>query len=206
MSIVKRGAEYYQPLFLDNAVSISVIMGCMHLTYGVIFMEYNVSEEDRKKAKIPHEVFLTNLIGNHILWFVAGLGVAGSYWQPLAMVPVVSLMTVSYTLWRTKHACSEESWFVMCHWQLAVKRSQVLLGVMVFLLVVVILGWVAYTYLGLMDIAIKAMIGGMGILPVMVTILVLIMMEIDAMHQATQGKLSAKIAEAYPNPDLAKAS
>jgi len=169
-------------------------------------MEYDVSEEERQKAKVPHELFLTNLIGNHILWFVSSLGVAGDYWQPLAMVPVISLITVFYTMWRAKRVRSEESWFVMCHWQLAVKRSRILLGVMLFLLTVVILGWVAYTYLGLMDIAVKAMIGGMGILPVMVTVLVLIMMEIDAMHQATQGKLSAKIAEAYPNPELAKAS
>ena len=169
-------------------------------------MEYDVSEEDRKKAKIPHELFLTNLIGNHILWFVSSLGVVGDYWQPLAMVPTVSLITVFYTMWRAKRARSEESWFVMCHWQLAVKRSQILLGVMLFLLAVIILGWAAYTYLGLMDIAVKAMVGGMGILPVMMTVLVLIMMEIDAMHQATQGKLAVKIAEAYPNPELAKAS
>ena len=167
-------------------------------------MEYNVSEEECQKARAPHEIFLTNLIGNHILWFVSSLGVAGDYWQPLAMVPVISLTTVFYTMWRANRvrSSSEESWFVMCHWQLAVKRSRILLGVMLFLLVVAALGWVAYTYLGLMDIAVKAMIGGMGILPVMVTVLVLIMMEIDAMHQATQGKLSAKIAEAYPNPDL----
>jgi hypothetical protein len=166
-------------------------------------MEYDVSEEECQKARVPHEIFLTNLIGNHILWFVSSLGVANDYWQPVAMVPVISLTTIFYTMWRAKRARKEEeSWFVMCHWQLAVKRSRILLGVMLFLLAVAVLGWVAYTYLGLMDIAVKAMIGGMGILPVMVTVLVLIMMEIDAMHQATQGKLSPKIAEAYPNPGL----
>ncbi len=164
-------------------------------------MEYDVSEADRHKAKIPHEIFLTNLIGNHILWFVSALGVAGDYWQPLAMVPVLSLVTIFYTFWRAKRVSSEGPWFVMCHWQLAVKRSRILLGVMFFLLAVAVLGWVAYTYLGLMDIAVKAMVGGMGILPVMVTVLVLIMMEIDAMHQATQGKISASIVEIFPKPD-----
>ncbi len=165
-------------------------------------MEYDVPEEECQKAKIPHEIFLTNLIGNHILWFVSALGVAGDYWQPLVMVPVISLATIFYTLWRAKRVRSEASWFVMCHWQLAVKRSRILLGVMFFLLAVAVLGWAAYTYLGLMDIAVKAMIGGVGILPVMVTVLVLIMMEIDAMHQATQGKISAGIVEAFPNPEV----
>ncbi len=170
-------------------------------------MEYDLSKEECQKAKAPHEMFLTNLIGNHILWFVSALGVSGSYWQPLAMVPVISLLTVFYTMWRAKRARTEDSWFVMCHWQLCARRSRILLVVMLLLLLVVFLGWAAYTYLGVMDIAVKAMVSGVGILPLMVTVLVLIMMEIDAMHQAAQGKLSDRIAEAYPNPKLvAKAS
>ena len=169
-------------------------------------MEYDLSQEERQRAKAPHEMFLTNLIGNHILWFVASLGLAGSYWQPLAMVPVVSLSTVFYTMWRAKRARTEDSWFVMCHWQLCAKRSRVLLAVMSLLLAVVFLGWAAYTYLGVMDIAVKAMVSGVGVLPVMVTVLVLIMMEIDAMHQATLGKISADIVELFPNPEPVKAS
>ena len=51
-------------------------------------MKYEIPEEQVKKAKAPHELFLTNLIGNHILWFVAALGVYGSFWQPMALVPV----------------------------------------------------------------------------------------------------------------------
>lgn len=169
-------------------------------------MEYDLSKEECQRAKTPHEIFLTNLIGNHILWFVSALGVAGSYWQPLAMVPVVSLLTVFYTMWRAKRARTEDSWFVMCHWQLCAKRSRILLAVMLLLLTVIFFGWAAYTYLGVMDIAVKAMVSGVGILPLMVTVLVLIMMEIDAMHQATLGNISAGIVEQFPNPELAKAS
>ncbi len=169
--------------------------------YGVTCMEYEISEAERQKAKTPHEIFLTNLIGNHILWFVSALGVSGSYWQPLAMVPLISLAVVAYTMWRARRAAAEESWFVMCHWQLCVKRSRALLIVMLLLVAVALLGWVAYTHLGMMDVAVKAMIGGVGVLPVMVTVLVLIMMEIDAMHQATQGKISARIVELFPKPD-----
>ena len=131
---------------------------------------------------------------------------AGSYWQPVAMVPVVSLIIVFYSMWRAKRALTDDPWFVMCHWQLCVKRSRILLAVMFLLLVVVLLGWVAYAYLGMMDIAVKAIIGGIGILPVMVTVLVLIMMEIDASHQASQGKISAAIVESFPSPDLAPVS
>ncbi len=36
----------------------------------------------------------------------------------------------------------------------------------------------------------------------MVTVLVLILMESDALHQATQHKLPNKMIERYPNPDI----
>ena len=34
-------------------------------------MKYDISPQDIKKSRVPHEVFLTNLIFNHILGFVA---------------------------------------------------------------------------------------------------------------------------------------
>jgi hypothetical protein len=68
--------------------------------------------------------------------------------------------------------------------------------------VVALLGWAGYTYLGMMEVAVQAMIGGMGVLPVMVTVLVLIVMESDAMHQATQQKLPKGIVERFPNSEM----
>ena len=80
-------------------------------------MKFEITGEEAHKAKIPHEIFLTNLIANHILWFVAALGLVRSYWQPLALVPIVSVGILAYTLWRAKQSKSRDSWFVMCHWK-----------------------------------------------------------------------------------------
>lgn len=165
-------------------------------------MKYEIPEEQVKKAKAPHELFLTNLIGNHILWFVAALGVYGSFWQPVALVPVISLSTIFYTLWRANKAKSSDPWFVMCHWQICAKRSKVFLLMFSILGVVALLGWAGYTYMGMMEVAVQAMIGGMGVLPVMVTVLVLIVMESDAMHQATQQKVPKGIVERFPNSEM----
>ncbi len=47
-------------------------------------MILEISDQESKKAKIPHELFLSNLIGNHILWFIASLGwwaLTGSRWH-----------------------------------------------------------------------------------------------------------------------------
>ncbi len=164
-------------------------------------MKFEISEEEAKKAKIPHEIFLTNLIGNHILWFVAALGVAGSMWQPLALVPIISVLILAYTLWRARRSRAIDPWFVMCHWQICVGRSKVFLLMLSLLAAISALGWVGYTYFGMKDVAVKAMIGGMGVLPVMVTVLVLIVLESDAMHQAGQHRVPKGVVERFPNPE-----
>ncbi len=153
------------------------------------------------KAKILKENLLTNLIGNHILWFIAALGLAGSYWQPLALVPIFSLIALTYILWRARRAVKQDEWYVMCHWQICAARSRMFIYMLLMALTIVILGWLGYTYFGMMKVAVYALSGGIGILPVMVTVLVLILMESDALHQASLHKLPKRIVEKYPVPD-----
>ncbi|MCW8903098.1 hypothetical protein [Sedimenticola sp.] len=165
-------------------------------------MKFEVSDQESKKAKVPHEIFLTNLVGNHILWFIASLGLVRSYWQPLALVPVVSILLLGYTLWRARRSKAIDSWFVMCHWQLCAGRSRAFILTLSVFGFIAFLGWVGFTYFGMKEVAVMAMIGGAGVLPVMVTVLVLILMESDALHQATQHKLPNQMIERYPNPDI----
>lgn len=164
-------------------------------------MKFEITDDQSQKAKIPHEIFLTNLIGNHILWFVAALGLAGSYWQPLALVPVFSFVLLVYTLWRAHRSKQVDHWYVMCHWQICAKRSRIFILMMLLLAVVSGLGWLGYSQLGMMKEAVFALIGGAGLLPVMVTVLVLILMESDALHQAALHQLPDRMIEQYPNPE-----
>lgn len=164
-------------------------------------MQFEIPAEQKKKARSAHELFLANLVGNHILSFVAALGMFSSFWQPIMAVPVISFLVIAYTLKRAKKSTVEDDWFVMCHWQLAARRSRVFSGIVAAGILVCCLGWVAHVYLGMMKVAVIAMVGGMGILPVMVSVLVLIVMESDAMHLASHGKLPQSIYDRYPNPD-----
>jgi hypothetical protein len=47
-----------------------------------------------------------------------------------------------------------------------------------------------------------ALVAGIGILPVMVTVLVLIIVESDALYNASQAKLPAWVVERFPNPEM----
>lgn len=164
-------------------------------------MRFNISPDQIKKANIPHELFLTNLIGNHILLAVAMGGIAGSFPWVMALIPVISFGILGFTLWRARRAIVSDPWYVMCHWQVCAKRSRIFMVMLSLLLTAVVLGWVGYTYGGMMKEAVWALVIGIGILPVMATVLVLIIVESDALYHANQAKLPQWVVERFPNAE-----
>ena len=164
-------------------------------------MRFDVSKEEIKKANVPHELFLTNLVGNHILMAIAAGGMAGSFPWLMAIIPAISFSILGYTLWRARKSLTRDSWYPMCHWQVCARRSKILILVLGLLLLISTLGWVGYTYLGMMKEAVLALIAGVGLLPVMVTVLVLVITESDALYHAKQAKLPNWVVAQFPNPD-----
>lgn len=161
-------------------------------------MQFEILENDIKKACHPHEIFLINLITNHILLFIGLLGLSRNYPMLMLVTPAISLCILFYLLFRAHRSLSHDPWFVKCHWQIAARRSQLFIAMLGFM--------------GLIVIAVLLIsggepkpqhyaIGGVGMLPTMLTILALIVMESDAMHQARLGKLPAHILQKFPNPD-----
>jgi hypothetical protein len=163
-------------------------------------MQFDISPDQIKKSNIPHELFLTNLIANHILLAVALGGLAGSYPWVMAAVPIISVGVLGFTLWRARRSIGRDPWYVMCHWQVCARRSRIFLVMIAFLLTAMLLGWLGYTYGGMMKEAVWALVIGIGILPVMATVLVLIIIESDALYHANQAKLPNWVVERYPNP------
>ncbi|MCU0835448.1 MAG: hypothetical protein MUC77_13605 [Chromatiaceae bacterium] len=164
-------------------------------------MRFEVSKAEIKQANVPHEWFLTNLVGNHILMAVAAGGVAGSFPWIMALIPAISFAILSYILWRARRSRQIDTWYVMCHWQVTARRSRILILMLCLLLVIAALGWAGYTYGGMMKEAVLALVIGVGILPVMVTVLILVIIESDALYHASQGKLPKWVFELYPSPD-----
>jgi len=163
-------------------------------------MRFQVSPADIKQAKIPHEIFLTNLIGNHILMAVAAGGVAGTFPWVMAFIPLTSFTLLSYTLWRARRSLTHDRWYPMCHWQVCARRSRIFIVMLALLLVVAALGWFGHHQLGFRREAIWALVIGLGILPVMVTVLILILFESETLYHANQAKLPAWVVEKYPHP------
>lgn len=164
-------------------------------------MRFEVTESEIKQSNVPHELFLTNLIGNHILMAVSAGGMVGKFPWLMALVPMVSLGILSFTLWRARRSLRQDPWYVMCHWQICAKRSRFFIGMMLLALLFAALGWVGYAYGGMRKEAVIALLIGTSILPIMVTVLVLIMMESEALYHSNLCRLPNWVVEQFPNPD-----
>ena len=155
-------------------------------------MQFNVSEEEAKKAKVPHDLFLINLIFNHIFMFAAFLS-ASSLWKWVILVPIFSICVLSYTIFRARYSLKKDSWYVMCHWQICAKRSWIFIGM-----------------IGIMAISIVLLLSGghpkpqqiawagMAILPTMVTTFVLIIMETVSLDDSKSGRVPDSVVDSFP--------
>jgi len=157
-------------------------------------MRFNVSEEDIHNAKWPHDLFLINLIFNHILMFAAFLS-ASSLWQWVILVPVASLLILSYTMWRARRSHTVDSWYVKCHWQVCDRRSKMFIGMI--LLMLLAMGTVLLVSGGAPKPQHIAL-GGAAVLPTMVMVLVLIILETEALDDSKKGRVPDWVVKRYP--------
>lgn len=160
-----------------------------------------VTADDCRKARVPHEILLTNLIVNHILVFVATLGMATHNPEPVMLVPLVSFALLAYTIWRNRSIRRAEGWFVRVHWEAAAAHSRLFLALLAALCLVAAVAWMGYAHFGLRREAAIALAAGLVILPTMVAVLLLVVMESDLLHHAMHGRVPARFQRRYPRPE-----
>jgi hypothetical protein len=148
-------------------------------------------DKEREAARTPHDIFLTNLIANHILLFTAIAATGRSYFEFIVLVPLMSFSFMGYTFIRSSQIKREDSEFVYIHWQIARRWSFFFAIVLSVVVTVAVLGWLSYTYLGLMKEAAFALVGGLSFLPTLVSVLILIVIEMDSLNHARVGTLPA---------------
>jgi len=159
------------------------------------------SQDELKDGQFPHQIFLFNLIGNHVLLILIALS-NSSYLEVTAVPVALSLAIFSYILIMAPAKVKSESEFVRSHWALALKRTKVFLITYAVLFAAGVTAWLAYSYGGVMKEQAMALAGGLGILPTMVVVLVLCILETDALHQALNGSVprtfSDRLGEGSP--------
>ncbi|BCK86557.1 hypothetical protein MIZ01_0320 [Sideroxyarcus emersonii] len=163
--------------------------------------QFSVSHEETVRAKWPHEIFLINLVFNHILVFAATFGVFSTFPLMVLVVPITSFAITGYIVFKARQiARSEETWFVKSHWEIAAQRNSNFLRLLVITCAIVGGGLWLSKMMAWSKITTLATLGGFGILPFMVSLLVLIVLGNDSMYQARHGKLPKRFAEQHAAP------
>jgi hypothetical protein len=162
---------------------------------GVVMNEQSeYSKKELKEGQFPHQLFLFNMVGNHVL--LALIAVSNSSHLEVTVIPVfISLMILAYTLIRAPARLRSESLFVRSHWQIALKRTKIFLIVYAVLFTAGMAAWLSYSYGGVMKEQAMALVGGLGILPTMVMVLVLTILETETLHHAMNARIPKTLAE-----------
>jgi hypothetical protein len=165
-------------------------------------MTYQATGAEIKRADKLHAMLLFDFIVVHVFLFVLALGLIKSSYVPLALMPVISIILLSYVIiTAARGAKHEPSWFVRCHMSLAAKRARL------FLLLFLITGtFTAIMFfggpqLGISKIASYSLAFGIGQLPFMVALLALVVMEYDASHQCKTGRVPVAAQALHPVPE-----
>jgi hypothetical protein len=168
---------------------------------------FSVSQADSDHAKWPHEIFLINLVFNHILVFATTFSVFTTFPLFVLIVPVISFVITAYIIIKGKKvAVSDASWFIKSHWGIAVKRNQHFMWLLVITCTIIGCGLLLSKTMGWSKIATIALLGGAGLLPFMVALLLLIVLGNDSLYQARHGKLPKSFVEKNPDSSISETS
>jgi hypothetical protein len=149
--------------------------------------EIAAEEHESRLAQLPHQLFLFNSIGNHVLLTVITISVAVSSPLLTLLIPVISIAIIAFTFARGRSLARHPSLLVRAHWGIVIRRTRIFLIGYIVLATAATLAWLLYTYGGAMKELMFALIGGLGLLPMMVLILALTIIESEALHQAGKG-------------------
>lgn len=164
-------------------------------------MQCDVEEGIRKRAKSPHELFMLNLAVFHLLFTPAAIALGIGLWAfliPLTLSGAVML----FTLWRTHYCVSHCPWYVMLHWQLALRRYRWLLGAYGVTATILALGWLLT--MGIEQHStqqiMRTVFTRLSVVPTLLTVMVCFIMESGAIMQASGGQIPDNLAQRYPAP------
>lgn len=164
-------------------------------------MSYQASVAEIKRAQHLHAVLLFDFIVIHIFFFILALSLIKNSYLPLILMPLLSIGLLGYVMFRAKQALAHEPyWFVRCHMMLAGRRARMFLALFFITGAFTAALLLGGAKIGLSLIAAKSLAFGLGQLPFMASLLMLIVLEFDAEHQCQSSKIPVSALALHPAP------
>lgn len=156
------------------------------------------SIKEKKKAKIPHELFTINAIVVH-LFLPATVMKFGDSEYALGVPLIISLIIIGYTFLHTKKAKIQDSYFVFIHWQWSMNWYKPVLISYVVAIFIILLGFIiSYSSDDNMAKIIDMVFLRLSLAPPFFTILVAFVVMSGAMFNAGCGEIPEKLMLKYP--------
>ena len=153
------------------------------------------SKEELKLGQLPHQLFLFNMVGNHILLSIIALSNSSVPWLALG-VPLLGCLIIGFTLIRGQSLKNHQSDFVKANWRMVLKRTKIFMIAYGLLGVAATIAWLVHDSIAIKEMA-YAIVGGLGILPTMVMVLVLTVIESESLNNALKGELGDSDREKF---------
>ena len=164
-------------------------------------MQVEITENEKKKARIPHNIFMLNLALFHLLMTPAAIALEiGTIGMMLPLV--LSLAIIFYTHSHKKNIQNTEHWFVVNHWELAIKRYKLLLFSYLITAVLMLTGWLLAMGSpdpNMQDI-LKTVFIRIAIMPVLLMVMINFYLESSAINLASKGELPDSMKSASSRP------
>ncbi|MDO8207211.1 MAG: hypothetical protein Q7T38_05240 [Gallionella sp.] len=155
-------------------------------------MEHQVTEAEISRAKSLHSMLLFDFIVVHVFVFVLALSLLKASFIPIMLMPMLSIALLGSVIYKASRAIRKEaSAFVLSHNLLAAQRAKLFLLLFVVtgtLTAALVLGGAQF---GMSKITSYALAAGIGQMPFMVALLILVVLEFDAEHQCKDGRTPA---------------
>lgn len=163
-------------------------------------MKIDVDAATINKSRIPHNIFMLNLVLVHLLMTPAAIALEIGALGMLAPL-VVSLAIMLYSLLASKKLDKKDHWFIHAHWILALNRYRLLLISYAITAGLMLLGWLVSMSSpdpNMQEILHTVFIR-IAIMPVLLMVMINAYLESSAISMTSKGEIPDSVVSKLPN-------
>jgi hypothetical protein len=168
---------------------------------GLNTMLFEISEEIRRKARNPHELFMFNLAVFHLMLAPVSFFLLRNI-NALLIPLTCSSLVIAYIFIQGKRLESHGPWYLMVHWKLGFRRATFLMAAYAVTALIITGGWLVT--LGIdkhttRDI-VFTVFSRIGIMPTFFLVVLTFVLESGSIYQAGRGEVPDAMLKRFPAP------
>lgn len=158
-----------------------------------------ISDQDKKRARWAHDLFVLNILFFHLLLTPAtiflGVGQVGLL-LPLSLSAIV----IAFIYYRSRN---EADWFVAAHWRLSFKRCRLLMIGYAISLGIFLIGWLITLGMdkeSMRDIMLTVFTR-IAVMPTLIMVMITVVLEASATGMVSKKEVPESIRKSFPPPE-----